>query len=165
MTQKVSQLGDMIGEMRQIRKDDQGTCSGPITQKSKPRILVVDDNHHVATVIRDILLHEGYEVEIARSGRQALELLKSGKDLDLLITDMRIPEIDGLELLREIHSWRGRLSVIVLTGFPTVKNGIVSFMMGAHEHLAKPFEIKALLRVVESALKGGAQRRGWTMSS
>jgi DNA-binding response OmpR family regulator len=151
--------------MRQIRTDDQGTCSGPINHKSKPRILVGDDDPQVATVIRDILLHEGYEVEIARSGRQALELLEGGKDLDLLITDMRMPETDGLELLREIHFWKGRLPVIVLAGFPTVKNEILSLMMGAHEHLAKPFEIKALLRVVESALKGGAQRRGWTMSS
>lgn len=155
---EVSQLEEPYrrGEMRQIGTDDQGTCSGLITQESKPRILVADDDHHVATVIRDILLHEGYEVEIARSGRQALEFLKSGKDLDLMITDMRMPEMDGLELLRQVRKTDRDLPVIVLTGYATVEDGLEAIGRGIIQNLSKPFDVKELTRAVHAVLKDKA---------
>jgi DNA-binding NtrC family response regulator len=142
--------------MIQTQIHDQAVSRQPISQKSTRKILVVDDDPHVPTVIRDILVYEGFEVEIAENGRRAVEFLKGGQDIDLIITDMKMPEVDGLELLREIHFWRGHLPVIVLTGYPTVRNGFQAITEGVCEYLAKPFQIKALLNVVKSALRNGS---------
>ena len=138
----------MIG----IQSQDQAVSSLHIAHNPRPRILVVDDEPHVTAVVRDILAHEGFEVETAESGRQAVSLLRNGYDIDLLITDMRMPEVDGLELLREVHFWKGHLPVVVLTGYPTVRNRFQTITEGACEHLVMPFEIRALLNAVESAL-------------
>jgi CheY-like chemotaxis protein len=119
--------------MIQVRNHDQAVCTEPIIHKSTRRVLVVDNDHYVATVIRDILVYEGFEVQIAESGKEALSFLRGGHDIDLLITDMRMPEVDGLELLREIHFMKGCLPVIVLTGYPTVRNGLQAITEGACE--------------------------------
>jgi DNA-binding NtrC family response regulator len=141
------------GEMKQIQLYDKRVRPQPIPYKPKPRILVVDDDLEVAGVLRDILENESFNVEIAGNGRQALKFLKDDQCFDLLITDMRMPEVDGLELLREIYCWNRHLPVIVLTGYPTVRNGIQSIREGAYDYLAKPFETEALLNVVQSALQ------------
>jgi DNA-binding NtrC family response regulator len=139
--------------MEQIRTYDQAVCNRSILWESKPRVLVVDDDHHVATVIRDILVYKGFEVQVAESGRQALSLLRGGHDIELLITDMRMPEVDGLELLREIHFLKECLPVIVLTGYPTVRNGFQAITAGACEYLVKPFKIEDLLGAIVLALR------------
>lgn len=108
----------MIG----IQSQDQAVSSLRIAHNPRPRILVVDDEPHVTAVVRDILVCEGLEVKIAQNGRQAVSLLRNGYDIDLLITDMTMPEVEGLELLKEVHFKKGHLPVVILTGYPTVRN-------------------------------------------
>ena len=93
--------------MEQIQTYDQAVCNRPILCESKPRVLVVDDDPEIATIVRDILKLKGYDAKIVESGREAVDLLRTGRDFDLLITDMMMPDVDGLELLREIHFWKG----------------------------------------------------------
>jgi len=121
--------------------------------KSKTRILVVDDEHEVAGNVRDVLVYEGFEVETAGNGRQALDLLMSGRRFDLVITDIRMPEMDGLELLRKVRQLSENLPVIVMTGNATTKKALRPIGEGAFDYISKPFGIKVLIRVVYEALK------------
>lgn len=122
-------------------------------QKSKARILVVDDEPRVAKTLRDLLVLAGFDVKIAQNGKQAMRILKSPAHFDLLITDMKMPEMDGLELLRLAHEVNKTLPVVVLTGCGTVENGINALEEGAHDYVLKPFNTEKLLLVVWQALK------------
>jgi DNA-binding NtrC family response regulator len=137
-------------KMEQIQKSDQ--AGRPLKPKLKARILVVDDDLPVADVVCKVLMNEGFDVEIASNGKSALDFLREDRQFDLVITDMRMPEMDGLELLREIGYSKDHLPVIVLTGYPTVENGIQSITEGAYDYLAKPFRARGLLEAVQAAL-------------
>ena len=84
--------------------------------RSKGTVLVVDDEPRVAETLRDILTLEGFQVETAENGRQALGHLTSGHHFDLIITDRKMSEMDGLELLREVQKLSKDLPVVVLPG-------------------------------------------------
>lgn len=121
--------------------------------KSKARILVVDDEPEIASVIRDLLTFAGFDVETAANGKQAIDLLTTARHFDLMITDMKMPEMDGLELLKMTHQLKKTLPVIILTGCATVDNGIHSLEEGAYDYVLKPFNTEKLMLVVREALK------------
>jgi len=120
---------------------------------SKFRILVVDDDFQVANVIRQILQHEGYHVETAENGREAMDRLMTDEHFDLVIIDMRMPEMDGLELLKKTRQTKKYLPVIALTGYTTIEDGMRWVEAGVHNYLVKPFEMKGLLELVRQGLK------------
>jgi DNA-binding NtrC family response regulator len=121
--------------------------------KSKARILVVDDEPQVAEILRDLLVFAGYDVETAENGKQAIDLLMTPRHFDLVITDMKMPEMDGLELLRLTHRLNKTLPIVILTGCATVDNGIQSLEEGAYDYVLKPFNTEKLILVVRQALK------------
>jgi DNA-binding NtrC family response regulator len=125
---------------------------------SKGRILLVEDEPHVAETLRDILVHEGFQVETAENGKKALGRLTRGHRFDLVITDMKMPEMDGLELLRQTQKLGKNLPVIVLTGYATFKNGLQAIREGVYDYVSKPFSIGLLMDVVHEALKDKALR-------
>jgi two-component system response regulator AtoC len=116
--------------------------------KSRARILVVDDEPVVAETIRSILANAGFRVETAENGKRALDLLGGGHPFDLIIADMKMPEMGGLELLKLIRQLREDLPVIILTGWATVENGIESIEMGACDYVLKPFTVERLMSAV-----------------
>ena len=120
----------------------------------KARILVVDDQPEVAHVVRAVLVQEGFEAETAVNGREALDLLMSALHFDLIITDVRMPEMDGLELLRQARQMRKDLPVILMTGHPTRRNRLDAMEKGAFDYVSKPFGIRVLLKAVHDALQG-----------
>ena len=128
-------------------------------QDLKARILVVDDDSQTAETLKDLLMFAGFEVETAGNGKQAIELLTTARHFDLLITDMQMPQMDGLELVRLSHQVREHLPVIVLTGYGTVDNGIHSLEEGACDYILKPFNTEKLLRVVQGVLRN----RSWAV--
>ena len=121
-------------------------------QRSKARILVVDDEPEIVEVLRDLLMFAGFDVETAENGKRALDLLTTTRQFDLVITDMKMPEMDGLELLRLTHQLDKRVRVVILTGHPTVDNGIHSLEEGACDYVLKPFNTEKLMRAVWGAL-------------
>jgi DNA-binding NtrC family response regulator len=137
------------GGKDQMHRRNKKTRSG----RSKTRILVVDDEPQVAETLRDILVHEGLQVEVAENGRQALDLLMNGHRFDLIITDMKMPEMDGLELLRHVRQLKENLPVIVLTGYATVENGLEAIREGVFNYISKPFSVRLLMNIVHEALK------------
>lgn len=123
------------------------------SHQSKAWILVVEDDPEIAGTILEVLVHEGFQVEIAENGKRALNLLMNGIHFDLLIANMTMRKIDGLELLRQVYQLRTNLPVIVIKRYPALKNGFRSIEEGPFEYMSNPFGVK-LRNVVHEALKG-----------
>jgi DNA-binding NtrC family response regulator len=123
----------------------------------KKKALVIDDEQIVLDSVRKILSQGDYEVDISLSGRQGLELAIS-RQYDIVLTDIRMPDMGGMRVLRDIKRAKPSLPVLMITGFATVKSAVQAMKLGAAEYLAKPFTPDELLKAVDSALKAAATR-------
>lgn len=129
---------------------------------SAPRILVVDDESDIRATLQEVLLDEGYEVDVAGDANQARAArLRAVPDLVLL--DIWMPDTDGITLLREWSS-QGPLPcpVVMMSGHGTVETAVEATRLGAHDFIEKPLSLGKLLRVVESALVAGRKSRAVT---
>jgi len=111
------------------------------------RILVVDDESEFREAMRSLLTREGYNVTLAASGKEALGHLHHSS-FDLLITDMLMPEIQGIELLRKTKEWNEEIPVLMITGHSAIDDAVEAIKLGAEDYLAKPFDNVELLRIV-----------------
>jgi len=114
-------------------------------------ILVVDDEPNYLIVLSELLKEEGYEVITAQKGEDGLKIVQD-TDLDLVITDMRMPGMDGLELLKSVKSYNKDLPVIMITAFGEVEKAVVAMKAGAYNYLAKPFNNDELLLNIRKAI-------------
>ncbi|MFH1673171.1 MAG: response regulator [Pseudomonadota bacterium] len=116
------------------------------------KILVVDDESIVLNVLSLALEQKGFRVTKAMSGREGLDLIKS-EHVDVVVTDIRLPDINGLELLKQSKELDSKIEVIVLTGFVTIENIRMAALNGAFSFLGKPLEdLDQLYSVVNQAL-------------
>ncbi len=117
------------------------------------KILVVDDEAPVRDMIQKGLLQMGgYNVEVAQNGMEALE--KVEKDIfDLVLTDLKMPEMDGLELLKTIKGTRPEITVILLTAFGSIETAVEAMKVGANDYITKPVDLNELLIHVSKAQK------------
>ena len=122
--------------------------SGPI----KARLLIVDDEEPQRLMLASLLGRAGYEVDAARDGREALELLHDRR-YDLMLTDQRMPKMDGLELLECARRDHTDLAVILMTAYGSVSTAVEAMKRGAADYLTKPFERDELLIVVQKVLR------------
>ncbi len=114
------------------------------------RILVADDEQSIREVIRDFLTLERYEVVDVADGEQALARLQS-EPFDILLTDLEMPRVNGLELLRRIRSLDQRPLPIIMTGYATVENAVEAMRVGAHDYILKPFKIDEVVHTIRMA--------------
>ena len=115
------------------------------------RIMVVDDERAVRESLRRALELDGYEIELAEDGEEALRRLQVGAEPDAMILDVLMPEVDGLEVCRRIRSQGSKLPVLMLTARVEVENRVEGLDAGADDYLTKPFaldELKARLRAL-----------------
>jgi DNA-binding NtrC family response regulator len=123
----------------------------------KARILVVDDERGMCEFLHFLLEGEGYEVDEAHSGVDALEKVQSAQ-FDLVLADIKMPGIDGLEMLRRIRESDEGIVVIVMTGYSSLETAIKAIKSDASDYLTKPFDDPdAVLTAVE---RGLADRAG-----
>lgn len=116
------------------------------------RILIADDEADITAVLGDLLAEQGYEVESARDGAEAWE--KSQREhYDAIITDLKMPHMGGLELLRKVKEASQSTVVIIMTGFATVETAIEALKIGAYDYILKPFKVGELLQIVDRALE------------
>jgi two-component system KDP operon response regulator KdpE len=120
------------------------------------RILVVDDEGVTRVSLADALRLEGYEVDTAASGEEALSLFQKRGPFDLIVLDLKMPGIDGLEVAESITTTSPDTVIILLTAFGTMETAIEAIRTGTHDYLLKPCPIPEILRSVS---KGLAKRR------
>jgi len=115
-------------------------------------ILVVDDEPNYLIVLSELLRDEGFEVFTAQSGQEALPIVHN-TDLDLIISDMKMPGLDGIQFLEQIKKVNRELPVILITAYAEVEKAVEAMRLGAYTYLAKPFSNEALLASVQKAIE------------
>jgi two-component system, NtrC family, response regulator PilR len=118
----------------------------------KPRILVVDDEESIREFLEIMLKKEGYEVTIAEDGAKAKEVL-SKKTFDMVISDLQMPNVTGIELLKYVKESYPDLVFMMITAFGTTENAVEAMKMGAYDYLTKPFKIDEVRINVANALR------------
>ncbi len=124
---------------------------------AQPRILVVEDEAHLAAGLKLNLELEGYEVQVARTVRETAGYLVHGNPFDLIILDVMLPDGDGFSLCRKLREAGDYTPVIMLTARNSADDRVRGLNTGADDYLAKPFELAELLARVRSSLR----RRSW----
>lgn len=119
---------------------------------NKAQILVIDDEPSVADALRIILEDDGYKVAVAATGRDGIELVLR-RPFDIVLSDMRLPDIDGLEVLRAVCEWRPGCIVILITSHATTRLRDEARDAGAFDVLQKPFPPSDVLRTIAAASK------------
>ncbi|MCX7913366.1 MAG: sigma-54 dependent transcriptional regulator [Thermodesulfovibrionales bacterium] len=118
----------------------------------KEHILVVDDDQQMRQALTEAIRRLDYEVTVSASGKDALAKLRN-HDFSLVITDMKMPTMSGLELLREIKQLSPKLPVLVITAFGTIENAVETMKEGAVDYLLKPFSFEKLQKAIDSIIK------------
>ncbi len=116
------------------------------------RILIVEDDEIFLRPLQRTLEVAGYEALVTPSGEEAVELLKS-EDVDLVLTDKRLPGMDGVELVRRLKSEHPDLGLVVMTAYGTIGSAVEAVRLGAEDYLVKPFEAAEVLMVIRRAIE------------
>jgi two-component system, NtrC family, nitrogen regulation response regulator NtrX len=114
-------------------------------------ILLIDDEKSIRNVLKDILQHEGYRVEEAADGEQGLKLL-AAQSFDLVLCDIKMPKMDGLEVLEQIMQLQPDVPVIMISGHGTIETAVDAVKKGAFDFIAKPPDLNRLLITIRNAL-------------
>lgn len=117
------------------------------------RLLIVDDGKNIRRHLATYFERRGHEVRTAESGREALSLISAGAGFDVILTDYRMAEMNGLELLHEVKVRDSYAVVILMTAYATVPNAVAAIKAGAYDYLTKPFSLEQISHVVERALE------------
>jgi DNA-binding response OmpR family regulator len=120
-------------------------------KNDKRRILVIDDDKSILRSFTRILQKNGYEVAIAETGKEALEKAETGH-YDLALVDVRLPDMDGTDLLPKMQKTMRETIKIMITGFPSLENGVKALDEGADAYLVKPVKPKDLLALIKEKI-------------
>jgi len=123
----------------------------------KQKILIVDDVEDIAIVLRDFITKLGYEVKIVSDGQSALEIVKN-ENFDLVLLDLAMPQLDGIEVLKKIKVINKETKVVIITAYRDAEKVVEAFRNGAKDCLFKPFNLKSLKNVLESSLKNSIKK-------
>jgi len=128
-----------------------GAKSAGAAVLERPRVLVVDDEQAVRDLVAKTLTMADYDVETAPDGPSAIDRLRNA-DYDLLITDLKMPGMDGLSVIREARLKSAELPIIIITGYSTEASAIEAINLGVCGYLTKPFRLPRVLAIAARAL-------------
>jgi len=117
------------------------------------RLLIVDDEKNIRRHLETFFVSCGHEVRLAESGAEALKAIAQGGPPDLVLSDFRMAEMNGLELLNEIKRGHPETLVVLMTAFGTVENAVSAMKAGAYDYLTKPFTLDQIRHVIDRALE------------
>jgi DNA-binding NtrC family response regulator len=120
--------------------------------RPRPAMLVVDDDPGASSLLREVFLQEGYDVTLASRGVEALELAE-GRPFDIVLSDVQLPDLDGIEVLRRIRSLKPDPTVILVTAYGTIETAIRALHEGAFDYVRKPFKLDEVRLCVERAME------------
>ena len=116
------------------------------------RILVVDDERVIRDILTDFLVMEGYVVSSAADGQEALDLL-ARESVDLVVTDLKMPNLGGIELIEQLSKLKEPPVILVMTGFGTVETAVGAMKRGAYDYILKPFKVEDVVHIVRRGLE------------
>lgn len=116
---------------------------------TKRHILIADDDSSIRSLLRTFLEGEGYTISEARTGGEVIGLLSDGKGIDLLIVDLRMPELSGMDILQRINDQDLGVPVVLMTAFGTSNIAIKAIQLGAYDYITKPFELEDVLVAIQ----------------
>src|SRR5688500_18153994 len=120
--------------------------------EDRPRVLVVDDEKFIRDIIADFLGMEGYVVRTADDGSSAIAELSRAR-YDMVISDLKMPRMGGLELLKEVARTHPETLTVIMTGFGTVETAIDAMKQGAYDYILKPFKVEEIVHIVQRGLE------------
>jgi DNA-binding NtrC family response regulator len=126
-----------------------------------PRILVVDDDESVRKVLAAILEEEGYAVDTAKNGREAIKKSKV-KFYNLALIDIRLTDMEGTKLLTKVKDTMPKMRKIIITGYPSLQNAIEAVNRGADAYVLKPFDMDKVLETIKDQLKKQEEEKRYT---
>ncbi|MBU0982642.1 MAG: response regulator [candidate division Zixibacteria bacterium] len=118
-----------------------------------PSILVVDDELLIRDLLYDFFTSQGWSISVAENGEKALEIIRSRK-VDLVLSDIKMPEMDGLTLSNRLKETHPGLPVVLMTGFPSVDTAVSALRNKVEDYVIKPFNINQQYKLLESKLTG-----------
>ncbi|MBI5570200.1 MAG: response regulator [Desulfomonile tiedjei] len=148
--------------MKDVRHDhlDDGEVVGTLKtgRAGSGSLLVIDDDEATLGLLTDLLEMNGFQAQPARGGREGLDLFETGR-FDLVITDIRMPQVDGLEVLRKVSEIDETVPVILVTGYGDLENALRALRIGAYDFLLKPINPEILLNTAKKGLDHGRLKR------
>ncbi len=142
----VQEAARIIG--KSFKKDE------PDGEGKNGSILLVDDNMDILTMLKSLLLRKNFKVQTACNGNEAMDLVRSEpENIDLIISDINMPGMDGLELVQAVRNIDPNLVIILLTGFATVNNSMSALKAGAFRIVKKPFDFEELINTIETGIE------------
>src|SRR5262249_52469937 len=129
---------------------------GRVTQRAS--VLIVDDEPNVLATLQPILARDGHVVEVAQSGTDARSAIVA-RDYDVVITDLRLADADGMEIVAAVHDKDPIVPVIVLTGFGSLDSAVQALQRSVYDYLLKPCDVEELRTTVKRAIDHGRRQR------
>jgi DNA-binding NtrC family response regulator len=121
-------------------------------------LLLVDDEQAFVEVLARRLINRGYRVDFVLSGKEALRFLEAHQSIDVVLVDVEMPGMDGLETIRRIKATLPLVEAIMLTAHATVSTAVEAMRIGAHDYLMKPFDVEVLTAKAEAAVRHKRER-------
>lgn len=118
----------------------------------QPSILIVDDELLIRDLLYDFFNGQGWQTAIAENGEKALDILQS-RQIDLVLSDIRMPGMDGLQLTAEMKEAFPEIPVVLMTGYPSVDSAVTALRHKVADYITKPFNINSLYKTIEAQLR------------
>ena len=121
-----------------------------------PSILVVDDELLIRDLLYDFFSSQGWNIAVTESGPKALNIINE-RDFDLILTDLRMPDMDGLALAAEVQQSHPKVPVVLMTGYPSVESAVLALRAKVADYITKPFNIHQLFKIIKEKLDSAAE--------
>jgi len=144
-------MNSVNGTLQLMEKPEEKPVPDPMPHPAKPQILVIDDENGIRRMLNFALGKKGYEVTTASNGEEGVQQAQKSK-FDVVISDLTMPQMGGLDALAFIKEIDPNIEVIIVTGYATVDTAVQCMKRGAYDYITKPFQIEDLCRLVERAL-------------
>jgi len=129
--------------------------------ESKTRILIVEDDENIRKTMKNILQQKGYETDTAKTGREAEKKAKA-KFYNLALLDIKLPDMEGTQLLAKLHENTPKMVKIMVTGYPSLENAMEALNQGANAYVTKPVKPAKLLALIKEKLEEQSQAEKMT---
>ena len=125
------------------------------------RILIVDDDENIRKVLAAILEDEGYIVESVDTAKKGIEKSET-EFFNIALLDVRLPDMEGIELLAKLRETKPRMRKIIITGYPTLQNAVGAVNQGADAYVMKPFDVEKMLKTIKEQVKKQEEERSFS---